>query len=100
MSPEEAEATVTEAMNAIMAKDSIGIEAQRKEAEYEELAKIHVATLSDWTIQLAWIVSDKRWDKADNALIAANHALQKLSGAVSKLMLVQGPVPKLELTKP
>ena len=85
MTKAEADATVTEAMNAIMANDAIGIEAQKAQAEYEELAKIHSAALTDWTIQIAWIVADKRWDKADNALIAANLALQKLAGAVSKL---------------
>lgn len=86
MTPESANQIVEDAMNAIMAKDAIGIEAQKEQAEYEELAKIHVNTLNDWIIQLTWLVADKRWDKADNAMIAANHALQKLAGAISKLM--------------
>lgn len=98
MTKESAEATVTEAIDAIMARDSVGIEAQREMAEYEESAKIHMANLSDWTVQLAWVVAEQRWDKADNALIAANQALQKLAGTVSKLM--PGPVPKLDLHRP
>lgn len=85
MDESEANAVVTEAMNAIMANDAIGIEAQKEAAEYEELTKIYAAALSDWTVQLCWIVADKRWERADNALIAANLALQKLAGAVSKL---------------
>ena len=94
MTTEEANAVVTDAMNAIMAKDTVGLEEAKEYAEYEELAKIHMASLSDWTVQLAYIVSDKRWDHADNALLAANHALQKLAGVCSKLMMP----PKQEAT--
>lgn len=86
MTPEDANKVVYDAMNAIMAQDAIGIEAQKEQAEYEELAKIHMATLTDWTVQLAWIIADQRWDKAGDALMAANHALQKLAGCASKLM--------------
>lgn len=91
MTESDANKVVEDAMNAIMAKDEVGVEESRQFAEYEELAKIHMASLSDWTIQLAYIVGDKRWDQADNALLAANHALQKLSGCVSKLMLPPKP---------
>ena len=90
MTPEDANKVVYDAMNAIMAQDAIGIEAQKEQAEYEELAKIHMATLNDWVIQLTWIVADQRWDKAGDALMAANHALQKLAGCVGKLMPPSG----------
>lgn len=91
MTPQEADAVVTEAMNGIMANDAVGIAAQKALAEYDDLAKIHMATLTDWTVQLAWIVADKRWDKADNALIAANLALQKLAGVVANIKSLDNP---------
>lgn len=82
MNQEESNAVVEEAIARSIGRDSVVPET----SEFEELAKIHMASLSDWTIQLTYIVGDKRWDRADNALIAANMALQKLSGAISKLM--------------
>lgn len=75
MSDEEASAIVSDALEVVP-----------ETSEFEELAKIHMASLTDWTVQLAHIVADQKWDRADNALIAANHALQKLAGVVSKLM--------------
>lgn len=91
MTPEEADAVVEEAIARGTAKYTAPnpdhlTTVERAHDEYEELAKIHMASLTDWTIQLAYIVADQKWDRADNALIAANHALQKLAGAVSKLM--------------
>ena len=75
MSDEETNAIVSNALEVVP-----------ETSEFEELAKIHMASLTDWTAQLAYIVSDQKWDMAPNALIAANQALQKLAGTISKLM--------------
>lgn len=90
MTPEEANAVVEEAIARSLGKQEEDSPEVKEFAEYEELANIHMAALSDWTVQLAWIVADKKWDKADNALLAANHALQKLAGCVGKLVPTEG----------
>ena len=57
-------------------------------AESKELARIYSTQISDTAIQLAFCVGDERWGAASEHCLRANEALQRLAGAVSKLLPV------------
>ncbi len=63
------------------------------EAELRALAKTYCSELSDWHIQMAYLVADENWERAGNMLASMSIALQKLAGAVSKLMLDKTDAP-------
>ena len=92
MTPEEANATVEEAIAKGMARYSAPnanhlTSHERKLDEYDELARIYMGEISDWTVQLAWLVADRRWEQSEKTLISMRIAVDKLAGAVSKMVV-------------
>jgi hypothetical protein len=88
MTPEEANATV----EAAIAKGTARYKAPDY-AELQTLLKIYMSELSDWHLQLAFLISDGRYEKAANILAPYNITVQKIAGVVNKL-LPDGPAKK------
>ena len=103
MTPEDANAAVAAAIASGTAKyagmaakiSQLAVEA-RNEDEFQNLALIYMAELSDWAIQLAYLVGDHRWEQCTQVLPAMRIAVDKLAGAVNNLRLVQSPEARIE----
>jgi hypothetical protein len=81
MTPEQANATVEAAIKKGTAR--------YKAPDYDELQdllKAYMSELSDWHVQLAFLIGDGRYEKASNILAPYNIAVQKIAGVVSKLL--------------
>ena len=100
MTPEDANAAVAAAISSGTAKyagmaakiSQLAVEA-RNEDEFENLALIYMAELSDWTVQLAYLVGDQRWDDVLQALPPTRIAVDKLAGAVNNMLIAEKPKP-------
>jgi hypothetical protein len=96
MTPEEANATVEAAIakgtakyGGMAAKVSALAAEARNEDEFQNLALIYMAELTDWTVQVAHLVGDHRWESCVSALPVMRIAIDKLAGAVNNIMLSQ-----------
>lgn len=103
MTPEEANATVEAAIAKGTAKyggmaariASLAQEASEP-SEFENLTLIYMAEVSDWTVQLAFLVGDQRWEQCKEILPAMRRAVDKLAGAVNNLTLLKIPGASVE----
>lgn len=61
--------------------------------ELVHLANIYSSELSDVTLQLAYQVGDRQWAKVSDTCVRARIAVDKLAGAVSKMLLTETKQP-------
>lgn len=54
--------------------------------ELESMAKLRCADLSDSTIQLAYLIAEKQWDKAAEYCLLHARTLNLLAGCVANLL--------------